>query len=350
MATKNPFSSLQNEKYNFGDGKSVFDNDRYRDLNLNRYHTTSSNDDIIRSKSCSSPDSRKSDPFIDYIMEGHFDDSKMGENSNEWNKNNLMMEFEDDRTEKDKKRSDNKNSSRNSSTLSLRIASYGNSIDTVNQEDKSNEFIENQKEFGSKWKSVKHFIADSASSKMSENPFEFPHQQKKQNQKMDPEVMEFTASKQLLNPNQRPAIQYPESESDDEEEYAKILEKPLQSRVVVVASKKSKPKTFEKEEMKLLERKSEIKIEKERLKQKFSGLECFRAIELEKRVLNEIRERIHCGRDVGAVLFDDLKYCQKRSLNAFEEHHDVHKKYKAIKDEQDRIYQKLRDFHHHDKK
>uniref|UniRef100_A0A914YPM2 Uncharacterized protein n=1 Tax=Panagrolaimus superbus TaxID=310955 RepID=A0A914YPM2_9BILA len=337
MTSKKPFLSLQNDKYNFGNGKSIFDNDQYRNLNLNKHQRTPLND-IIRSKSSSSPDSRKSDLFNDNTMEESNDRLKTRKITNEFKIHDFSMEFDDSETEKDKK-CDDKNCSTNSSTLSLRIASYENSIDAMN--------VNERNEFSSKWKNAK--VADSI--KTAQNPFVFPPQ--KQNERSKAEVMEFKASQELLNPQQRPVVKYPESESNDEEaEYEEIRKKSLQSRVVVVASKSKKSKTSEKEEMKLFEEKRKIRIEKERFKKHLTVFEkeCHRAIELEKRILNEIRERINDGRVADTVLLDDLKYAQKRSFNALKEHSNVCKEYQALKDDENIIYQKLRDLDHREKK
>uniref|UniRef100_A0AC35FH21 Vacuolar protein sorting-associated protein 29 n=1 Tax=Panagrolaimus sp. PS1159 TaxID=55785 RepID=A0AC35FH21_9BILA len=79
---------------------------------------------------------------------------------------------------------------KNNSTLSLHIDAYENS--TVGFNDKKNVALKNKK-----INLNTHFFSDS----FIQNSFEYPRQQK-EDQKADPELMQFKASQRLLNPNQ----------------------------------------------------------------------------------------------------------------------------------------------------
>uniref|UniRef100_A0AC34GU47 Biotin carboxylation domain-containing protein n=1 Tax=Panagrolaimus sp. ES5 TaxID=591445 RepID=A0AC34GU47_9BILA len=91
-----------------------------------------------------------------------------------------------------------------SSTLSLHIAAYENSIE-------SNEFIEDEalkmkgekSNLDKKWKHSKQILTASGNhyaAIIQLSPFEFPRQQKNRNN-IKPEMMQFKASQRLLNPN-----------------------------------------------------------------------------------------------------------------------------------------------------
>uniref|UniRef100_A0AC34GY17 Uncharacterized protein n=1 Tax=Panagrolaimus sp. ES5 TaxID=591445 RepID=A0AC34GY17_9BILA len=87
----------------------------------------------------------------------------------------------------------------NSSTLSLHIAAYENSVEAYAQTNELNEEKKGSKtDNGKLWKNAKQIIAGLVS--VVQNPFEFPRQQK--NQTGEPEVMQFKASQRLLNPNE----------------------------------------------------------------------------------------------------------------------------------------------------
>uniref|UniRef100_A0AC34FPJ4 Uncharacterized protein n=1 Tax=Panagrolaimus sp. ES5 TaxID=591445 RepID=A0AC34FPJ4_9BILA len=79
----------------------------------------------------------------------------------------------------------------NISTLSLHIAAYENSVETTSTNSCDRE---NKKDL----KTVVNIIATPA----NQNPFEFPRQQ--ENHLIEPEVAQFTASQNLLNPNETP--------------------------------------------------------------------------------------------------------------------------------------------------
>uniref|UniRef100_A0AC34GP41 Ycf1 n=1 Tax=Panagrolaimus sp. ES5 TaxID=591445 RepID=A0AC34GP41_9BILA len=86
-----------------------------------------------------------------------------------------------------------------SSTLSLHISAYEDSIEATN-EFKGRGDLKNKNGESAlikKFKNAKQLFCDSAL--IIQNPFEFPRQQ--ENQSFKPEIMQFKASKKLLNPN-----------------------------------------------------------------------------------------------------------------------------------------------------
>uniref|UniRef100_A0AC34FX67 Uncharacterized protein n=1 Tax=Panagrolaimus sp. ES5 TaxID=591445 RepID=A0AC34FX67_9BILA len=108
-----------------------------------------------------------------------------------------------DEAEKDVEKYGNKNF--NNSPLSLHISAYENSIeangDNTVAADKNEELKKNAQNFAliKKWQNSNHIFVDS----IIQNPFEFPRQQKEEEENIkDPEIMQFKASQQLLNPNE----------------------------------------------------------------------------------------------------------------------------------------------------
>uniref|UniRef100_A0A914YM39 Uncharacterized protein n=1 Tax=Panagrolaimus superbus TaxID=310955 RepID=A0A914YM39_9BILA len=107
-----------------------------------------------------------------------------------------------------------KSKSANNSTLSLHIAAYENSIEAIINDSegcKKEEIQKRDKTLIKGWGTSNHII-DSTST-IIQNPFEFPRQQ--ENEVNRPELMGFSASQRLLNPNQtdannqiRPPLKY----------------------------------------------------------------------------------------------------------------------------------------------
>uniref|UniRef100_A0A914QLA4 Uncharacterized protein n=1 Tax=Panagrolaimus davidi TaxID=227884 RepID=A0A914QLA4_9BILA len=85
----------------------------------------------------------------------------------------------------------------NKSTLSLHISAYENSNEAARSDLFDDENIEGlKKEKLGSIKTSKHCFTDRLM-----NPFEFPRQQN-ENQRNEPEIMPFSVSQRLLNPNQ----------------------------------------------------------------------------------------------------------------------------------------------------
>uniref|UniRef100_A0AC34GRY5 USP domain-containing protein n=1 Tax=Panagrolaimus sp. ES5 TaxID=591445 RepID=A0AC34GRY5_9BILA len=114
----------------------------------------------------------------------------------------------------------------NSSTLSLHIAAYENSAVVTNDlKSSEKEKLQDKDEclgFAKKWKTSNHFVDGTTS--IIQNPFEFPRQ--REDEASRPELMQFTASQKLLNPNeteanneiQTPPLIMPNNEDGNEKE------------------------------------------------------------------------------------------------------------------------------------
>uniref|UniRef100_A0AC34F5I8 Uncharacterized protein n=1 Tax=Panagrolaimus sp. ES5 TaxID=591445 RepID=A0AC34F5I8_9BILA len=133
----------------------------------------------------------------------HSNNLQVKKGSNSWNKSNkhLSTTFLNSNQERDEL---NKSKSVNSSTLSLHISAYENSIeaknDTLNDAEKGHEkgaIIGLIKKLR-----ISNDFADGSTS-LIQNPFEFSRQQDDQANRH--EMMNFKASQRLLNPNQMDA-------------------------------------------------------------------------------------------------------------------------------------------------
>uniref|UniRef100_A0AC34FLA3 Uncharacterized protein n=1 Tax=Panagrolaimus sp. ES5 TaxID=591445 RepID=A0AC34FLA3_9BILA len=91
----------------------------------------------------------------------------------------------------------------NNSTLSLHIAAYENSLETSDERSDEEEEVSKKKSTGflQKWQNAKQIFTDSKA--INQNPFEFPRQQEQY--EIPPEVMQFIASQNVLNPNEMDA-------------------------------------------------------------------------------------------------------------------------------------------------
>uniref|UniRef100_A0AC34FCS0 SANT domain-containing protein n=1 Tax=Panagrolaimus sp. ES5 TaxID=591445 RepID=A0AC34FCS0_9BILA len=160
--------------------------DQYNNLNLNNQYHQSAFDESLQRKIITN-DSRK---FQNNVKEH----SKSWNKSSEKLPSNLLNNCRDLEEDEFKKA---KNT--NSSTLSLHIAAYENLIEVKND---TLNVVENEvlhrKDLLKKWETLNHFVDGSSS--IIQNPFEFPRQQDDKISR--PEMMQYTASQNLLNPNQ----------------------------------------------------------------------------------------------------------------------------------------------------
>uniref|UniRef100_A0A914Z0K2 Uncharacterized protein n=1 Tax=Panagrolaimus superbus TaxID=310955 RepID=A0A914Z0K2_9BILA len=94
-----------------------------------------------------------------------------------------------------------KSKSANNSTLSLHIAAYENSIESLPTDSNGSKSDDDDEKaiLIKKWNTSKQSFIDSLS--LIQNPFEFPRQQE-EDATNTPEIMQFKASQQLRHPNE----------------------------------------------------------------------------------------------------------------------------------------------------
>uniref|UniRef100_A0AC34GW31 NTF2 domain-containing protein n=1 Tax=Panagrolaimus sp. ES5 TaxID=591445 RepID=A0AC34GW31_9BILA len=202
MATKDTSLSFKDMQKSFTDNLS---DDKYSNLNLNNQNGRLRVFETLTTKRLST-DSRK---FPNYAILELLDvslsnDLQAKRDSSLWNKSGKQLsplKIGRDLEESESKKAKN---SVNNSTLSLHIEAYENSTeasnDTLSEVEK--EMVQQKGEtlgLAKKWGISNHF-GDDLTSIIQVNPFEFPRQQ--DDQASRPELMQFTASQCLLNPNQ----------------------------------------------------------------------------------------------------------------------------------------------------
>uniref|UniRef100_A0AC34GNK4 Exophilin 5 n=1 Tax=Panagrolaimus sp. ES5 TaxID=591445 RepID=A0AC34GNK4_9BILA len=190
MATKEDCLSLKDNQKVFVVAKF---GDQFSNLNLNQNQKFF--DRSLRSKSVTT-DNKK---VQDYAKK----DSRLWSKSKNKHLTSSFLNLKSDSGEKDELK---KTKSVNTSTLSLHIVAYENSVEaSLDSDSCKNQDLEYKSENRSlinKWKTPKPFFSGVAST--FQNPFEFPRQQENEGTKT-PEVAHFKASQRLLNPNQSKA-------------------------------------------------------------------------------------------------------------------------------------------------
>uniref|UniRef100_A0AC34FWN2 Glycine zipper domain-containing protein n=1 Tax=Panagrolaimus sp. ES5 TaxID=591445 RepID=A0AC34FWN2_9BILA len=162
---------------------------RYSNINLNQSHKC---EDLIFEESETrklSKNGRKDYGFDDF---NHLNGTPKNDYFQSWKKQNISNSLENlydlEREEQSFKKGTKYTSDKNSSTLSLHIEAYENSIETENVDEKVENYMENE--------SMKGF-------------FVFPPQPREPNeQSFEAEVMKFKASKKLFNPNAPTSEEY----------------------------------------------------------------------------------------------------------------------------------------------
>uniref|UniRef100_A0AC34F2J8 NTF2 domain-containing protein n=1 Tax=Panagrolaimus sp. ES5 TaxID=591445 RepID=A0AC34F2J8_9BILA len=174
--------------------------DKYNNLNLNNQNQKSAIFQTLTTKRVST-DSKKFQTYAIPKLLDVLTDSRKGPNSWKKSSKNLtsnLLNADRDLEENEFKKAKN---GINSSTLSLHIAAYENSNEASNFNKVEKEAVKQKGETLSmpkKWGISNHFVGVPTST--IQNPFEFPRQQDDQASRSD--LMQFTASQRLLNPNQ----------------------------------------------------------------------------------------------------------------------------------------------------
>uniref|UniRef100_A0AC34GPM8 MHD domain-containing protein n=1 Tax=Panagrolaimus sp. ES5 TaxID=591445 RepID=A0AC34GPM8_9BILA len=185
----------------FVEANPIFNHDvEYSNLNLNQSHEYSKTN-YVQSKTV--PNNCEKDFSALYDKSDHFsDDYSREKNNDSWNGKALRtksFKLPSDNESENKcwkrwKKDEESSSSTNSSTLSLHIAAYENSMETTNSDVHTDITVESKSKFGKTSKNVKQLFASTPLSS-----FEIPRQQ---GEVYDtPEVMHFQASQRLLDPN-----------------------------------------------------------------------------------------------------------------------------------------------------
>uniref|UniRef100_A0AC34FGE9 Exophilin 5 n=1 Tax=Panagrolaimus sp. ES5 TaxID=591445 RepID=A0AC34FGE9_9BILA len=205
MATKDDCLSLKDKQKVFVVAKF---GDQFSNLNLNQNHKFF--DKSLRSKRVTTDNKKVQDYAIskpldftnDNVSHAKKESSLLSKSKN----NHLTSSFGNLNSDSGEKEELKKNKSANSSTLSLHIVAYENSVEaSLDSDSCKNQELENKTENRSlinKWKTPKHFFSGVLST--FQNPFEFPRQQEYEGTKT-PEVAHFKASQKMLNPNQSKA-------------------------------------------------------------------------------------------------------------------------------------------------
>uniref|UniRef100_A0A914PE26 Uncharacterized protein n=1 Tax=Panagrolaimus davidi TaxID=227884 RepID=A0A914PE26_9BILA len=132
--------------------------------------------------------------------------------SQKWDKSSKIEAF-NNAEDKQLLNDDSSSNAKNSSTISLHIATYENSFEAAAVD----LFDNGEKGLIKKLETAKRFL--NISSSIIQNPFEFPRQQRESNESTEPEISQFKASQKLFNPNKPENSD--ETKMEDEEEMDK---------------------------------------------------------------------------------------------------------------------------------
>uniref|UniRef100_A0AC34FU98 Uncharacterized protein n=1 Tax=Panagrolaimus sp. ES5 TaxID=591445 RepID=A0AC34FU98_9BILA len=213
MATKDYcFFAKDNELFS-GDNSI----DKYSNLNLNQNYPCL-NSDTVCAKFVKDESKKFVNEASDDTLQARKNFSSFDKSASKTSSEYLNLGHDFDKKEF---KEDGKDSNINSSTLSLHISAYENSIETSSPDSegfKESKAKNEKLSLVKKWKNVKQILVGA---KEIQNPFEFPRQSNNGSEQ-EPEVMQFKASQKLLKPAEALGEYY--GKTDEQEEWEKDFE------------------------------------------------------------------------------------------------------------------------------